>query len=181
LNQDEVFEAVRAAMVRRYRSPVATLEAVLEVEEAIGCPLPPLLRRLFLEVANGGFGPHRGILGVRGDQPGAHHDAGDDLLDAYRGSRSGPGPHVPRQMLWLFDWGCCIWSLVDCSRPEGQMWVWDPHGAEDPSPANSLFRQAMTFTEWLAAWLQGQLSDPPVTSDEVIGQLTIFGGMVDGQ
>lgn len=58
LNQDEVFEAVRAAMVRRYyRPPVATLGAVLEAEEAIGCPLPPLLRRLFLEVANGGSGP----------------------------------------------------------------------------------------------------------------------------
>lgn len=100
LNQDEVFQAIRAAMVRRYyRPPVATLEAILEVEEAIGYSLPPLLRRRFPEPANGGFGPCRGILGVRGDQPVAHHDIGDDLLHVHRALQAGPGPHVPRRML----------------------------------------------------------------------------------
>lgn len=32
----------------------------------IGYPLPSLLRRLYTEVANGGFGPMSGIVGVRG-------------------------------------------------------------------------------------------------------------------
>ncbi len=112
--------------------------------------MPPLLRRLFLEAANGGFGPRRGILGVRGHGL-TYNGDWTDLLHVYRAF----SPRMPREMLWLFDWGCAIWSLVDCSRPEGQMWVWDPNGAEDPSPANSLFRQAMTLTDWLAAWLHG--------------------------
>jgi hypothetical protein len=132
LNQDEVFEAVRAAMTRFHRPPVATLEAVLEVEETIGCPLPPLLRRLFLQVANGGFGPGHGVLGVRGNHPWAHHDTWNDLLDVYHAFRSGPGPHVHRQMLWLYDWGCAIWSLVDCSSPEGPMWYGTPTTRNTP-------------------------------------------------
>ena len=123
--------------------------------------MPPLLRRLYLEVANGGFGPGEdGVLGVRGYHGLTCHGDWDDLLDVHNAFRSGPGPHVPRQMLWLYDWGCAIWSLVDCSKPEGQMWVWDPNGDEHPSPDNSLFRQAMTLTEWLAAWLEGRLDQP---------------------
>lgn len=155
-------------------APVALPETVLELEEAIGCSLPPLLRRLFLEVANGGFGPRQGgILGVRGHGLTCHRDW-EDLLHVYRAFQSGPGPHVPRDMLWLYDWGCAIWSLVECSRPEGQMWVWDPNGAENPSPANSLFGQAMTLTEWLTAWLQGRLDLPRIGQDEMRGQLTLF-------
>ncbi|MGI8451740.1 MAG: SMI1/KNR4 family protein [Streptosporangiaceae bacterium] len=153
--------------------PVALPEAVLELEEAIGCSLPPLLRRLFLEVANGGFGPSEGgILGVRGYGL-THTGNWTDLLHAYRAF----SPHVPREMLWLYDWGCAIWSLVDCSRPEGQMWVWDPNGAEDPSPANSLFREAMTLTDWLAAWLHGELDLPQIADDEIPGQLTLLDDM----
>jgi len=80
--------------------PVATLEAVLEVEDAIGCALPSLLRRLFLQVANGGFGPRHGdILGVRGYNGRDYHSDWQDLLDVYRAFRSGPGPHTPRPML----------------------------------------------------------------------------------
>ncbi len=157
--------------------PVALPEAVLELEEALGRSLPPLLRRLFLEVANGGFGPRdRGILGVRGYGV-THIGNWTDLLHVYRAF----SPRMPREMLWLYDWGCAIWSLVDCSRPEGQMWVWDPNGAEGPSPANSLFRQAMSLTEWLAAWLQSQLDLPRISEDEVPGQLTLFDQTGTGQ
>jgi hypothetical protein len=94
-------------VARLPRPPVATVDAVGEVEGQIGCPLPPLLRRLYLEVANGGFGPGgHGILGVRGYDGLTYHGTWADQLDVHRAFHSGPGPHVPRQMLWLYDWGC---------------------------------------------------------------------------
>jgi len=34
------------------------------------------------------------------------------------------------------------------------MWVWDPNGAERPSPGNSLLCQGIFLAEWLAAWLE---------------------------
>ena len=162
-------------LARLPRPAVATVDAIEAVEEALGCPLPPLLRRVFLEVANGGFGPRSGdILGAPGYQGPAYRRGWDDLLDVHRVFRSGPGPHVPRHMLWLYDWGCGIWSLVDCSRPQGLMWVWDPNGAERPSPGNSLFCQGISLAEWLAAWLQGRLETPQIAQDIIPGQQALF-------
>ncbi|MDX6329418.1 MAG: hypothetical protein QOI83_1801 [Streptomycetaceae bacterium] len=62
MTDDEVVEAVRALAQAGRLPNSATPEAVAEAEEVIGFPLPPLLRRLYLEVANGGFGPDEGIL-----------------------------------------------------------------------------------------------------------------------
>jgi hypothetical protein len=62
--------------------PVATQAAVSEAEEIIGLPLPRLLRRLYLEVANGGFGPRSGILGVRG---GIRVDDDGDIVELHSG------------------------------------------------------------------------------------------------
>jgi hypothetical protein len=159
---------------------VATADAVQAVEEAIGCPLPPLLRRLFLQVACGGFGPgHGGILGPPAGQA-RYNGNWKDLVDAHGASGSGSGPDssVPRHMLWLYDWGCAIWSLLDCSVPGGVMWVWDPNGVGEPSD-KSLFCQGISLTEWLAAWLQGRLRQPRVSDDvppNIPGQLTLFNG-----
>jgi hypothetical protein len=162
-------------VARLPRPPVATADAVAAVEEALGCPLPPLLRRLFLEVANGGFGPGGdGILRAPADHGSAYHGDWDDLLHVHRAFRSGPGPHEPRHMLWLYDWGCRIWSLVDCSTSEGVMWVWN---------RGSLFCQGIFLTEWLHAWLQGRLRMPGATDDvmpNVPGQLTLFNDPADG-
>ena len=48
----------------------ATEAAVEEAEHVLGLPLPPLLRRLHLEVGNGGSGSGQGILGLAGDHRG---------------------------------------------------------------------------------------------------------------
>jgi hypothetical protein len=45
------------------RIPPATLSAVQCAESLLGAALPDLLRRLDLEVSNGGFGPAYGIVG----------------------------------------------------------------------------------------------------------------------
>lgn len=44
----------------------ATEQQLLEVEEAYGFSHPPLLRDLYLHVANGGFGPGTGLIGSSG-------------------------------------------------------------------------------------------------------------------
>ena len=58
----------------------ATAEAVREAEGLVGLPLPPLLRRLYLEVADGGFGPYYGLLGLAA----GHSHNGLTALDLYR-------------------------------------------------------------------------------------------------
>jgi hypothetical protein len=46
--------------------PPATEEQLRQTEEMMGFPHPPLLRALYLHVANGGFGPEEGLIGVPG-------------------------------------------------------------------------------------------------------------------
>jgi hypothetical protein len=45
-------------------APPATVAEVDAAEVALGFAIPPLLRRLYTEVGNGGFGPNYGLEGV---------------------------------------------------------------------------------------------------------------------
>src|SRR5438876_4961018 len=49
-----------------FEFPPASEEQLQATEEALGIPLPPMLRALYAQVANGGFGPACGITGARG-------------------------------------------------------------------------------------------------------------------
>jgi hypothetical protein len=57
----------------------ATQEQLADAERRVGFALPPLLRRLYAEVANGGFGPGPGILGVTGGWKNDHAKTIEDL------------------------------------------------------------------------------------------------------
>lgn len=46
--------------------PPATEDQIRETEQQLGFPLPSLLRLLYTEIANGGFGPGFGIAGTPG-------------------------------------------------------------------------------------------------------------------
>src|SRR5436190_5225939 len=50
------------------------------VESLLGFRLPPFLRRLYCEVANGGFGPDYGLVGMFA----GHTDGGKDIVGLYR-------------------------------------------------------------------------------------------------
>jgi len=132
----------------------AAPEAVAEAEEEIGYPLPVLLRRLYLEVGNGGFGPRGGIPGVRGGA-----DVGWDWPDIVAFCRDARADEQWSAWPWLvpvFDWGCTIMSLVDCRDPEGRMWAWE-EGQLISLPS----RQSLAG--WLGLWLQGRLTLPEGT------------------
>lgn len=49
-----------------FEFPPATEEQLRATEEALCIALPPMLRALYAQVANGGFGPAYGITGARG-------------------------------------------------------------------------------------------------------------------
>jgi hypothetical protein len=69
----EIFEAIRQRVGQgrptdsdqAWSPPApASEDDVRRAEAAIGYPLPPLLRRIYLELADGGIGPRGGIEGV---------------------------------------------------------------------------------------------------------------------
>ncbi|MFJ9674088.1 hypothetical protein ACIRP5_25240 [Streptomyces sp. NPDC101221] len=64
MTDDEIVEQVRGYARAQELPPPAPPQAVAEVEAVVGYPMPELLRRLYLEVANGGFGPDGSILSL---------------------------------------------------------------------------------------------------------------------
>jgi len=128
----------------------APADAVVEAEEVIGWPLPPLLRRLYLEVGNGGFGPRSGILGVKGGRPEADWPDIVEVHKAFSGHPRDPSP-APKWLVWIFDWGCTIWSMVDCRDPAGPMWF---------NEEGEIAPQGITLAEWLDRWVKGKLYLP---------------------
>jgi hypothetical protein len=151
-HDDQVFEAVRnrvatgeyldeAPAGRQATLRPATPATVAEAEELAGRPLPPLLRRLYLEVGNGGFGPGYGLLGLR---------------DGYRAD----GRNA------LSDWGCGISSELDLA--DGQVWGCDPNPS--PSGVSTMFPQHMSIADWFAKWVDGTLHQPWLVQDPTTGE-----------
>ncbi|MER6578019.1 hypothetical protein [Nonomuraea sp. NPDC001023] len=154
MTEDEIFEAIRSDAGPDVL-PVASPEAVAEAEDAIGYPLPSLLRRLYLEVGNGGFGARGGIIGVRGYEF-WRSDIYADITESALAFRTDPCDPRPG-MIQLLDWGCAIASLVDCSDPQGAMWGWDPNLC---CLDHALFPQDITFASWLAESIGRDFDEP---------------------
>ena len=162
----EYRQARRAGLLERLPAlATAPAKAADEAESVIGHRLPSLLRRLYLEVGNGGFGPGYGVLGLTG---GHHDDLGRTALDWYRWAHDTPESHwsgLPASVLPLCHWGCAIYSLIDCSDPEGSMWGWDPN--RGPEGMEALFPQPLTLAQWLDRWVRGNLHQPTLVQDPV--------------
>jgi hypothetical protein len=113
---------------RRY-SP-ATPAQLDESERRLGFRLPLAVRQLYGLVANGGFGPGYGILGLVG---GAVDEFDETAVDSYlarpRAGAEDRRWQWPRGLLPFCNWGCQIYSCVDC-RPglRSQVVIFAPRG-----------------------------------------------------
>ncbi|MET9936161.1 SMI1/KNR4 family protein, partial [Streptomyces sp. NPDC006324] len=102
--------AAKAGATSTALPAAATAEEVAEAEATLGFALPPLLTRLYQEVANGGYGPDYQLLPLMGP--------GRTALSEYRSERSasagGGTPYWPAGVLPILDWGCGMYAAVDC-------------------------------------------------------------------
>lgn len=154
LSDDAIVDKVRAyAEARRLPRP-APVEAAAELEAAVGYPMPPLLRRLYCEVANGGFGVD-GVVSL--SDSGRWFSEEESLLSVHREWSAPGGALYPDHILPIMTMGCAIWWCVDLSTVEGRMWGWDPNrGCE----RHYLFREKFTLAAWLTDWLDGHRTFP---------------------
>lgn len=118
----------------------ATPDVLARAERFVGCPFPPLLRRLYLEVANGGFGPGSGLLSI-----GTETDEGDTLVGEYRVMST--LPTWPRGLLPAFDFGCAIWACIDATTDTGAIVT---------MASGRLVDTDWTLSSWLGDWVDGK-------------------------
>jgi hypothetical protein len=132
--------------------PPATANAVADAVRRLGFAFPPLLCRLWVEVANGGFGPGNGLFGLEGghQSDAAHQTLPDLYLDAiddpaWEDTFDEPWP---QKLVPICDWGGLAESAVDCSTLEGEVidlrdgWYRHPRG--------------VTFARWMEQWVNGE-------------------------
>ena len=148
----------------------ASEEAVEEAERVLGLPFPPLLRRLYLEVGNGGFGPGYGLLELS-------YNSKYTGLSMYRQAREDASAGMssfPPSLLPVCTWGCGIYSFIDCSSPDGMMWGYDPNPG--PWDVEAIYPQSLSLAAWLDRWVKGILRQPWLIHDPVTGR---WGGAAD--
>jgi len=109
-------QAFEASQSRSFRFPPASQRVIANTERQLGFKLPELLKSIYSEVGNGGFGPGRGgtIIGLKG---GYDSDLGT-LVEAYAEMQTGQafdGLVWPSGLLPFCEWGCNIFSCVDCN------------------------------------------------------------------
>ncbi|MEU1371747.1 hypothetical protein ABZ454_37470 [Streptomyces sp. NPDC005803] len=122
MTDDEIIHRIREQDAAGELPTPAPPEAVAELETAVGHPMPPLLKRIYLEVADGGFGRWGKALSLT------------DTTYKLQRQRSAAGgvlggrsiPNYPPSVVPLLAWDCAIWPLVDYSTPEGRMWGMGP-------------------------------------------------------
>jgi hypothetical protein len=111
-----------------------------------------LLRRLYTEVANGGFGPTYGILGiVRSGQ----HDERDIIAVEEYVAR--PEFNDPLGFP-LVQGGCSVWWYVSLTQPGNPVYLFDGDGWDWPEqdpPTVAVEQTWPSLAEWLGQWADG--------------------------
>ncbi|WP_204046120.1 SMI1/KNR4 family protein [Acrocarpospora phusangensis] len=124
---------------------------LLASEARIGCRLPELLRRVYTEIANGGFGPDYGILGIT---PTGHREGGGTAAEVYEAF-----PAVSRRLGFPVAYGGCqLYWLVSLTKQDNPVCLWDEAGWnewEHPIEAGILLT-VPSLAEWLQDWADGR-------------------------
>ncbi|MGW5130711.1 SMI1/KNR4 family protein [Streptomyces sp. NPDC004135] len=153
MTDDELVLAVRTHVAGRGLPDPASADDVAAFERVVGHPMPELLRRMYLEVANGGFGPW---------EVASLTDTGDwfsdcaDITMAYRGFADPDG--LPPGIVPLMDRGCAMWTLIDFRTADGQLWDWDPNLC---CMQHALAPLGQPLAQWLIDWVHGKAHEGP--------------------
>ncbi|MFJ2866593.1 SMI1/KNR4 family protein [Kitasatospora sp. NPDC087314] len=152
-------EVVAAYYADAPRGPLfapVTLAQVEDVERRLGLRLPELLRRVYTEVADGGFGPDCGLVSLCDGNRAPGHLS--DWPSAARARERNRAAGVPESWFELTAGGCSMYwhvsllavdnpvLLYDCDR-------WVPEWGEDPH--DGLSYAAESLRKWLWTWADG--------------------------
>jgi hypothetical protein len=134
----------------RPRPPV-TEERLAEAEARIGFSLPPLVRAMYTQVADGGYGPGYGVIQLAGHP----YTVVESRL---RMSEENVPMWVwPERFVEFVNWGCHYFSGIDCSDPSCPVFFYDHDRAVgDATLADCLSIESDSVVEWLSAWLNGE-------------------------
>ncbi|MFE5676340.1 hypothetical protein ACFQ7B_06365 [Streptomyces erythrochromogenes] len=152
-------EEVAAHFAEAPRGPLIAPLSRADVDEAerrIGRRLPRLLRRVYTEVADGGFGPDGGLASLaRGNRvPGDLQDW-TSAVDVHERNRAAG---VPASWFFLTGGGCSMEWYVSLAAVDHPVLLYDADGwvadrGEDPH--DGLRHATASLRHWLWTWADG--------------------------
>lgn len=125
--------------------PPASADAIRACEQSLGFSLPPLLKAVYLNVGNGWSAPGYGFIGVAGGRPSDLGDLGATYQEVRRGADY-LKLDWPEQLLPFCEWGCNIFSCVDCGNDAAPV-----HRSEDCAAD----AEGYALEDFLAMWVDG--------------------------
>ncbi|WP_145177955.1 SMI1/KNR4 family protein [Gimesia aquarii] len=130
------------------------LEDVIYVESQIGFKLPPIIRQISTEVADGGFGPDWGINRLKHplNLPfGPHWEIKMSVESWHKLYHTSNDDNqlatFPNHFIRYCEVGCNISICVDCTSESGYLFLDDPNASDPIQP------MGVTLEEWLLQWL----------------------------
>lgn len=137
--------------------PPCSFETIEKAERELGFRLPDILKDIYTGIANGGFGPGYGIMGVDG---GFTDDMDANVVSLYRSYRQSdledPSWVWPHGWLPICHWGCIVYTVVDCVNQPNRVLFVGVADREEGQPIEEVAVESRpSLSEWLDAWLSG--------------------------
>ena len=115
-----------------------------------GLVLPKFVRRLYTEVADGGYGPAYGINPLAGEN--SHSIAGWDRLFQNANHDEPNGPQWPSHLIRFCEIGCNMFYALDIRDDNAPVFQVEPTSSDDV--ADWLKLSSSSVVAWLERWLE---------------------------
>jgi len=137
--------------------PPASIETVESAEAKIGFAIPQVLRDLYLNFSNGGFGP--GVFGLDGGYIDEDRLCMEDIYVLFRVSSPPyePDYYWPVGVVPICDLGSGIRLCIDVKQPDGPIIRSDPNLynlSARVTWSQTFVLESPSVEEWLRSWLQ---------------------------
>ncbi|MFB7114274.1 SMI1/KNR4 family protein [Streptomyces sp. NPDC056291] len=136
--------------------PLTTTEVDL-AERSLGYPLPELLRRIYTEIGDGGFGPEGGLASLAQHRI-PHWHVPDWPCATTIHAKRWPGWEPPASWFFLTGGGCTMEWYVSLIAVDHPVLLWDADGWVPDwghDPHDGLRYAAPSLRQWLWTWADG--------------------------